>query len=466
MISLSLAICKFSWVVCLSLLLGFSFSGAMGQIPGKISEKVSKSKISGHWNFNFATERGLWFESLADIAFKSDNHLVAAILGKTWIKFTSGIINREDITLSGKSQYGDVKIEAKFVRDELAGHWSIGSQNGTFRATRPISVKSSISSVKVFDFVLATLDKQFYDPLFNGIDWKSVGEKYRRQAAQAKSEAELVNLVRGMLELLRTSHLEFYCEPPSVSAALNKTKKEPAPAPVTKPEAPVVWKKLSDQIGYLQIKRFEEGKGSVELIDRAFADLENSSSLIIDMRGNEGGTLSIGMRLGDYIFDEMRTLGYLATRKGLDRLKVKSISEINPADLPVYTDYNVNGFLEKLEQTGIVLLKTGGRVKNPYRGRIVVLINERSGSSTEAFAGAIKESRRATLIGQRTAGAMLSSTKVNVPGGWTLLLPEADFVTAGGTRIEGKGVEPDILSQTEKSVDAPLKRAVELIEEN
>ncbi len=332
MISLRSAICKFSLAVCLSLLLGFSFPVVTGQKLNKISGKAPKSKISGHWNFSFATERGLWFESLADIAIKSDHRLVAAILDKTWIKFTSGIINREDITLSGTSQYGDVKIEAEFVRDELAGHWSIGSQNGTFRATRPISVKSSISSVKVFNFVLATIDKQFYDPGFNGIDWKSVGEKYRRKAARAKSDAELVSVVREMLEQLGTSHLEFYREPPSVSASLNKTKKEPAPMLVTKPEVPVVWKKLSDRIGYLQIRRFEEGREAVELIDRAFADLENSCSLIIDMRGNECGMLSIGMWLGDYIFDEMRTLGYLAPRKGLDRLKVKSISEINPAD--------------------------------------------------------------------------------------------------------------------------------------
>ena len=94
------------------------------------------------------------------------------------------------------------------------------------------------------------------------------------------------------------------------------------------------------------------------------------------MSGNEGATLSIGMWRGNSIFDEMRTLGYLATRKGLDRLKVKSIGEINPADLSVYAEYNVDDLLEKLEQTEIVLLKTGGRVKNPYRGRIVLLINE------------------------------------------------------------------------------------------
>jgi carboxyl-terminal processing protease len=95
-----------------------------------------------------------------------------------------------------------------------------------------------------------------------------------------------------------------------------------------------------------------------------------------------------------------------------------------------------------------------------------VLIDGRSGSATEAYAAAIKESGTATLFGQQTAGAMLSSTKVNVPGGWTLLLPEADFITTGGMRVEGKGVEPHIVVLPEKSEDTILKKAVEFLKTN
>lgn len=427
------------------------------------------SKILAQWEMSFNTNHGIWFQSPVGISRKSDGSIVAAVLSSTWIKFAHGVINGKSVSLVGNSPYGAVKIEAKLVNNQLWGKWHIGADTGELRGLRinPVN-KTAVSPLKIFDFVRSAIDKQFYDPQFNGADWKRISARYRRQAANARSETELVTLIRNMFGEIGTSHLDFYREAtvnPSNSASEQKSGKASTPYSVQTPDLPVVWKELSSKIGYIQIKRFDEGKAAVDLIDQAFAVLGSHNSLIIDLRGNEGGTLSIGMRLCDYLFQEMRPLGYLATRAGLDRSGIKSLSNIRAAGLSAYNGYNVDEFLKELKRSGVVMLESGGRAPQIYRGHTVVLINERSGSATEAYAGVIKESGVATLIGQRTAGAMLSSTKVNVPGGWTLLLPEADFITAGGMRIEGKGVEPNIFVKSEDKQDTVLKQAVEFLKD-
>lgn len=52
---------------------------------------------------------------------------------------------------------------------------------------------------------------------------------------------------------------------------------------------------------------------------------------------------------------------------------------------------------------------------------------------------------------------MLSSSEVPVVGRWTLRLPEADFRTPGGVRVEGNGVEPDIVVQREPGISEAAK---------
>lgn len=424
--------------------------------------------VESQWNLSFNAAQGLWFQVPVSVGVKSDGRVIIAFWNSKWIKFTKGEINGDNISLEGTSHLGDVKINAKIINKEIAGQWKIGLQTGDLKGTKINSGNEpAISPIKIFDFVSVTLDKQFYDPQFNGADWRSIKARYRREAASARSEAESVTLIRDMLKEIGASHLEFYRDPPA--PAIPADERQPVgnetPTPSPAPSSPVVGKKLSAQIGYIQIKRFEEGKEAVEAVDRAFTDVGNINSLIIDLRDNGGGTLSIGMRLCDYLFSEMRSVGYLFTRKGVDRLKIKSLSEIRPSSLPIYDGYNVQGFLEELRRSGTVMLKTGGRASKTYRGRLILLINERSASASEAFAASIKESTSAILIGQRTAGAMLSSAEVQAPGGWTLRFPEADFVTANGSRVEGRGVEPHIYVIEQKQEDTALKRALEIIKD-
>ena len=62
----------------------------------------------------------------------------------------------------------------------------------------------------LFDAVWETVNDNFFDTEFNGLDWVAVGETYRPQVAQVSSTAEKAALINGMLAELKTSHTRLY----------------------------------------------------------------------------------------------------------------------------------------------------------------------------------------------------------------------------------------------------------------
>lgn len=77
-----------------------------------------------------------------------------------------------------------------------------------------------------------------------------------------------------------------------------------------------------------------------------------------------------------------------------------------------------------------------------YQRPLVVLINEGSRSAKELLSYVFKKSRRGYLMGQTTAGNVLGTTPMRLADGNYLEIPIVD-ITADGTRLEGKGVEPN-----------------------
>jgi C-terminal processing protease CtpA/Prc len=157
-------------------------------------------------------------------------------------------------------------------------------------------------------------------------------------------------------------------------------------------------------------------------------------------------------------------VGSFATRAGLRSFGVTSIDKLDFVALTRFRGYDVQDFLRELHRAGAVTVESGGNVGSSYTGRVVLLIDERCGSTTEALAAVLQELRRATLVGRRTAGAMLSSVEIPILGGWVLQLPEADFRTPAGRRVEGVGVTPDVIASRHWYRDGQLRAGLSLLE--
>jgi tetratricopeptide (TPR) repeat protein len=89
---------------------------------------------------------------------------------------------------------------------------------------------------------------------------------------------------------------------------------------------------------------------------------------------------------------------------------------------------------------------------------VFLLVDALSGSASEPLAHILKTSGRATLVGERTPGAMLSAPPHPVGDGWVMIFPEADYIAADGTRLEGNGVRPHVAVASDRAFATVAER--------
>ncbi len=239
----------------------------------------------------------------------------------------------------------------------------------------------------------------------------------------------------------------------------------------SQPERPSIrWRTFSidegKRIGYIKTVRF--GDDVAPLADAAMAEMKNTSGLIIDARDNTGGNMSF-VRLssyfaeGEHLVAALLTRGYLETSGSVP-------SQIDPAKLPrasrTYTTEAV--FKAMSSNDGAVAIFSEDVGENRYRGKVVVLINEETASAAEGFAWHIKFRTGATLIGRKTAGALLGAEYFTLPGGWRLGVPTHSGWGPDGKPVIDQAVIPHIETRwTIKDVcggtDPDMARALELI---
>ena len=81
----------------------------------------------------------------------------------------------------------------------------------------------------------------------------------------------------------------------------------------------------------------------------------------------------------------------------------------------------------------------------PYTGKLAILVNGTSASTTEILAQGLKDLGRARIFGTRTAGAALPSDVIQLPDGDRFQYPEANYTSFKGRILEGNGVVPDVV---------------------
>ncbi len=143
--------------------------------------------------------------------------------------------------------------------------------------------------------------------------------------------------------------------------------------------------------------------------------------LIVDLRNNGGGSLTMAKDLLDAFFKEKVPMSRQITRNG------KPITVAWGALEVVKMEYD-----------------TMGRA-DAYAGPVVILVNAGSASGSELFAAAMQDLGRAAVIGEPSCGCLLGYIGyAKVPGGGELAYSEIGFRTPNGRRIEGDGVIPDV----------------------
>ena len=180
-------------------------------------------------------------------------------------------------------------------------------------------------------------------------------------------------------------------------------------------------------IGYIRLNTFQPPL--VTQVSNAIRSLGNVSGVIFDVRGNAGGEIE-GMPA---LFLKERSLLYFSrSRQGETKILV------DPA-----TD--------------------------AFKGPLVLLVDQLTGSAGELFAGSLQAIGRAAVVGERSPGAVTESDMMVLPNGAIFMYPVAQLATPDGTVLEGHGVEPNIevgldREKLLKGIDSQLESAIRFLE--
>lgn len=235
--------------------------------------------------------------------------------------------------------------------------------------------------------------------------------------------------------------------------------------PLVEPKSPI-HAKIGQNVGLLKITYFPGAMGMrfATALDRAVNDLkrQNCDRLIIDLRGNIGGSLGF-TRLASYMCPGQIAIGHSLTPK---RLRNGYDSEALPREpMP----RNRPELLVTLARYAIrdksLMLLTQGLGAQPFHNRIILLVNEWTNSAAEMVANFAAENHLATLVGQKTRGNVLGATNFKLPGGYWLRLPIFGWFTSKGNSLEANGVDPDVeISPDSLAVgrDDQMTKAVEI----
>lgn len=193
-------------------------------------------------------------------------------------------------------------------------------------------------------------------------------------------------------------------------------------------------KLLKDNIGYISISGFDTP--TYNDFDKQYKELKKQGmkKLILDLRNNPGGLLTTSTQVVNTFLD---------------------------GGLIMYT-------LDKQNNK-----ETINATKGADDIKIAVLVNKGSASASEIVAGALKDRKRATIIGTQTFGKGIVQTVFNMPDGEGLKLTTSAYYTPSGVNIHGKGIAPDIKVELNKEVktisidnlakDNQIQKAIEIL---
>lgn len=186
--------------------------------------------------------------------------------------------------------------------------------------------------------------------------------------------------------------------------------------------------KMPNDICYIRLSSFISRNAAKEF-ESILANSQNKKAFIVDLRSNPGGLLSNAIVISNMFLDG----GAIVST--VDR----------------------DGYKETQKATrGVLTTKP-----------VVVILNKGSASASEIFSGAMKDNKRAVLVGTQSFGKGLVQEINKLPNDAGINITIQKYLTPNGTDIHKKGITPDIVVElTEENIknkdDVQLKKAIEV----
>lgn len=199
------------------------------------------------------------------------------------------------------------------------------------------------------------------------------------------------------------------------------------------------------------------GLDTIEEINAAYEVIaeRGADKLIIDLRENGGGAFAV-LPLVSHLIDQPFIAGAFVSQPwNAAHDRAPTLEDMKKAE--PWEGWSVRAFWEDAQEQPLTVVQFEPSAP-AFEGPVYVLTSKRTASASELATDALKAAGRATIIGERTAGAMLSQKMYDIVGGFHLSLPIADYYSAKHGRIEGAGVEPHIETSADEALNVALGR--------
>ena len=257
----------------------------------------------------------------------------------------------------------------------------IGMEAGVVKVIAPIEdTPASKAGIKAGDFIIKINDIQ--------VQGKSLMEAVKLMRGPVGSSIKLTVRRKNIKKALDFSIVREIIEVKSVDAKILGKKKN---------------------IGYLKLKSFNEN--SDKQLFKKIKDIEkknNPIGYIVDVRNNPGGLLNQAVSITDFFLND----GEIVSTKG-----------------------------RKISETRKFFARQGDGIKGKP---IIVLINSGSASASEILAGALKDHKRAIILGETSYGKGSVQTIIPLKNGGGIRLTVSKYYLPSGQSISEVGVSPDI----------------------
>lgn len=374
-----------------------------------------------------------------------------------WIESGSAERRGDTITIDGtlKSPFlTDYRVHGRVLGDRFTATMVRPNASATSMARTGSLIGARVTDdtpvrdyATLAEHVVRTARTNVFDPkFFDANGPRDALEELRARMTRSHDDLDAVAAFQGTVSKLGSSHWSFIRNPELARTPLDVII---AGDSTVNPDTLVSFNVPVPGVAHLYVRKWDR---VAPAIDRAFKRIDSLgiTTLILDIRSNPGGDAT-SIAPAAHLFDAPQDVGvFLGNKWYATHAGPPTIAERGALPM-LSSDSSGARLIEQIRASGAVF----GRVvpRAPYfAGTVYLLVDEASASASEPLAHLLKTTKRATLIGERTSGRMLTAIPHDVGDGWVLRVPEADYFAADGTRLEGRGVVPDVSTRSPEAL--------------
>src|SRR2546425_1618867 len=349
--------------------------------------------------------------------------------------------------------------------------------------------------IEVFETIWKTINEDYYDPEFHGIDWALVRERYLPRVEAAKNDDEFYAVIKQMLLELQDLHTAFVApgeqsrtsgvsvnevedkivvvnvvpdsdaaragvkpgmivrtlDDKPVNARLAELRTKLGPWTNSRAHHFVIHNALlggSNATLTLGLERADGTQFEVSLSRRAVPS--SPASLTAIRLPSRFSYVKINRAFVSPVDDQFESefvalkdaAGFIIDLRGVSGGDIKDVG-LKIANYFFPAKASFGRFIKRSGETAPFRSLNTGSGKEVYNGPVVILVDEATRSAGEVFASGFQENGRAKIVGLQSCGCVLDRDSKKVKGGGVLQYSHLGYLSGKGRKLEGTGVMPD-----------------------